>query len=152
MRLFFFSVWSGIYSIFSRNLCFSIHTCPDTIISDMMNTATGYTQLSVCNKTGSMQAEIWGIKVVLDSIRHIAGKRKDKGKFTIKGNGEKMTIQIPTNAFIVIRNTKRKRLIFQTLLSTIHIPITSAAISGKMISFSSRPSAIPIISRIINSA
>ena len=51
-----------------------------------------------------------------------------------------------------INRTNLRRLTVHTFLSTIHIPIVSAAISGKIISFSPISSETPTINKIINKA
>ena len=58
-------------------------------------------------------------------------------------------MQTPATAPAVISATIRARLTRHTCLSTIHMPIVRAAISGKMISFSPDSSATATISRII---
>lgn len=86
------------------------------------------------------------------SSRHNAANMNAKIKLKTNGRDENLTMLIPTYAPIVINTGICQRWIRHTRLSTIHMPIVRAAISGKIISFSFSISAVPTINSIINKA
>ena len=115
----------------------------------MTKTAKGYTQLSVCNSTGNTHADIKGNNEARAKSKQTAAKRNAIATLRTKGKGEQSTISTPAQAPSVIKSNICHCFIFHTRLSTIHIPMVRAAISGKIISFSCSNSATPIINSIM---
>ena len=92
-----------------------------------------------------MQAEIKGNREDLVSDKPIAAHVKARKILIAKGKGEKRTNRTPAQAPIVINTSICHVFTFHTRLSTIHIPIVRAAISGNIISFSCKSSEKPTI-------